>query len=244
MFTLGISGGFDKPEYSFLPKVPVWLYHDAGAAIFKDKELIAAVEQERFNRIKNTTKFPVEAIRYCLDVAGIELDQVKNIGYYFKNDFVNEELNLQYIQYPSVPIKSCEELLTERFREYFSPHFTSSKLTFVQHHLCHAHMAYYQSGFNDALVCIIDGQGEKESISLYSIQDGKLNFITDYPDSQSLGSLYLQSIRIYGYYFFDEYKVMGLAPYGDSSRYRHIFQKIYKLLPDGKYEYTVPLAGI
>jgi predicted NodU family carbamoyl transferase len=244
MFTLGISGGFDKPECSFLPKVPVWLYHDAGAAIFKDKELIAAVEQERFNRIKNTTKFPIESIRYCLNIAGIGLDQVKNIGYYFKNDFVNEELNLQYIQYPSVPIKSCEELLTERFREYFSPNFNSLKLTFVQHHLCHAYMAYYQSGFNDALVCIIDGQGEKESISLYSIQDGKLHFITDYSDGQSLGSLYLQSIRIYGYYFFDEYKVMGLAPYGDPSKYRHIFQKIYRLLPDGKYEYTIPLAGI
>jgi predicted NodU family carbamoyl transferase len=243
MYVLGISGAFSKPSKEFFPEVPIWFYHESTAVLFKDGELITAVEEEKMNRLKHTTKFGVNAVQYCLDATGITLDEIDIVAYYFLPSYVNKELGLKYISFPQVPIKSCEELLVERFREYFSPNFNSSKLTFVQHHLCHAYMAYYQSGFNDALVCIIDGQGEKDATSIYSA-NGDLKPLIGYSGSISLGHFYVEAIKILGYKLFDEYKVMGLAPYGDPSKYRHIFQKIYRLLPDGKYEYTIPLAGI
>jgi predicted NodU family carbamoyl transferase len=153
-------------------------------------------------------------------------------------------LGLKYISFPQAPIKTCEELLVDRFREFFSSNFNSAKLTFAPHHMSHAYTAYYHSGFEDALVCVIDGQGEKEATSIYSAGENNLTPLAGYSGSISLGHFYVEAIKIVGYKLFDEYKVMGLAPYGDPSRYRHIFQKMYKLLPEGKYEYTVPLGGI
>ncbi|MEK7339546.1 MAG: carbamoyltransferase N-terminal domain-containing protein, partial [Verrucomicrobiota bacterium] len=131
MYVLGINGAFSKPSKEFIPEVPIWFYHESTAVLFKDGELIAAVEEEKMNRLKHTTKFGVNAIQYCLDSAGITLDEIDIVAYYFLPSYVNKELGLKYISFPQVPIKSCKELLVERFREYFSPHFTSSKLTFV-----------------------------------------------------------------------------------------------------------------
>ncbi len=241
MYVLGISGGFYTKEGTFLPYVPKWFYHDAAAALFKEGKLLCAVEEERLNRKKHTTMFPYHSISFCLEKAGISFSEIEAIGYYYKDDFVDNELNLQYISHPHVPCLSSKQLLGRLFSEFFDKNFSEDRIQFLPHHLCHAFSAYYHSGFDSALTVIIDGRGEKESTSIFEGKEGNLHFLSDYHYDISLGSFYLESIKILGYDMFDEYKVMGLAPYGDPSVFQPLFSKLYTLEADGAYSFSIPL---
>lgn len=244
MYCLGISGAFGLAEKPFLPNVPSWFNHDASAALFKYGKLVCACEEERFNRIKHTTGFPLNSIRYCLEQENISLKEINSIGYYFGEQFIDNELNLQYIAYPSIPIVSGKKLLHGLFRKYFSVELADHQLRFLSHHRCHAYSAYYDSGFDSSLVLVIDGRGESESTSVYSANNRKLEILHTYHYDISLGSFYLNSIQMLGYEMFDEYKVMGLAPYGDPDIYRDLFSKLYTLEVNGEYTLNIPLSKL
>lgn len=150
MNVLGVCGAFGTLNWDFIPETPIWFYHDATASLIQDGKLVAAAEEERFNRIKHTTKFPLNAITFCLEKAHLSFKDIDAVAYYFSPHYVNKELYLKYISFPESPIYNCEQLLLRLIRENFDSQFDSSKLVFVEHHICHAYCAFYDSGFEKA----------------------------------------------------------------------------------------------
>lgn len=236
MLVLGLTGCFATLEEDFIPELPKWFGHDSAAVLVRDGTVIAALEEERLNRIKHTNKFAAQSARACLGYAGLSLDDVDRIAYFFEEANTDKELNLLYAEHPTVPLRYSRSLIADNLAAAFQTEVDESKIRFVNHHTAHAYAAYYHSGFDESLVCILDGNGERESSSMYSARAGRLELIRAFPTSKSLGHLYSTSIELLGYKMFDEYKVMGLAPHGDPSRYRRLFQSCYELTADGTYE--------
>ena len=221
MKILGISGNlFLAHEPSDGDK------HDAAAVLVVDGKVVSAIEEERLNRIKHTDKFPVNAVKFVLEEQGIgfeDLDQVCYYGvpaYFFAGE-------------ASIPLG---EKIQSILQAEFGCAIDEKKLYFVHHHIAHAVSAYYMSGFERSLVLSIDGQGDEISGMVVDADGKKTEVLEKYPVKDSLGIYYLHVIHVLGYKQFDEYKVMGLAPYGDPSVYRDLFKNFYTLLPEGGYE--------
>ena len=242
MITLGITGSFADLSGSFMPEVPEWLFHDSAAALVIDGVVVAAVEEERLNRIKHTNKFPTLAARSCLEMAQVKPADVDEIAFFFGEGYADLEFNYEYLKFPDVPAFSARELMAARLSESLGREFTESQTHFIPHHLSHAFGAYSDSGFDESLAVVIDGNGETESVSVFYADDGKLELLRSYPAVISLGHLYLKLLPLMGFCRFDEYKVMGLAPYGDAAVYRDEMLKFYELGPDG--EFTIDSSGL
>ena len=235
MLTLGFSGGIDgrrEQVYDF----PFNLVHDSAAALVRDGEVVAAIEQERLNRIKHTNKSAGPAMRFCLEYAGVTLEDVDAIAFYATEDHVTNVLRLLHLTSGSAPTPltardMVQRIVTQEFGRGIDP----SRIRFVEHHWAHAVSAYFMSGFDDALVMTLDGQGEGVSGMAFSGRGRELTMLRSIPVQHSLGFLYRDVIRLHGYELFDEYKVMGLAPYGDAARFRRLFGTLYELLSEGHY---------
>jgi predicted NodU family carbamoyl transferase len=244
MLTLGISGHYGSDAGDLVPGHPIWYMSDAAACLVADGELIAAVEQERFNRIKHTTRFPAAAIRTCLDVAGLRPEQIDAIGYYYPETFCDHALNSTYAEIPELPTKTARELIKARLSEDLNWHVSDDRLQFVPHHLAHARSTFARSGMDAALVVVMDGRAEKDATSVFRAEGSKMEKLASYSIAQSLGLFYMTGINLVGYGFGDEYKVMGLAPYGNTAAYKDIFNTLYILRDKGQYELTYgPLGG-
>jgi 7-O-carbamoyltransferase len=233
---LGINGNFSGPDTDLVPQLGEVFFHDAAASLVRDGELVAAVEEERLNRIKKTTKFPLNAIRQCLDLAGARPEDVDAVGYYFPEQHIDNWLNLLYIGNPRIPLRYSRALIEQRLKEGLGWDVPAEKLVYVPHHEAHALSSYLHSGMDSALVLVLDGAGETNSGTVYLAEGTRLEKLAEYPISKSLGYLYLEATCLLGYGFGDEYKVMGLAPSGNPETYRDTFQKLYTLLDDGEYE--------
>ncbi|MCD0449067.1 carbamoyltransferase [Actinocorallia sp. API 0066] len=236
MLTLGLSGNFSPADRDLVPQLHWGDFHDAAACLVEDGVLLAAAEEERFNRIKKTTKFPAHAIRACLELAGRSVREIDAVGYYFTEKFVDDSLNHLYLQHRRTPTRYARELISGWFEEQYGTGLRADELHFAPHHTTHGTSAYARSGMNEALVFVVDGQGEEECISVYFGKDGELKRLADYPFSKSLGYLYLYGTMQLGYGFGDEYKVMGLAPYGRAETFREVFESLYTLRPDGDFD--------
>ncbi|GAB2855027.1 carbamoyltransferase [Actinocorallia aurea] len=236
MLTLGLSGNFSPEDRDLVPQLHWGEFHDAAACLVEDGVLLAAVEEERFNRIKKTTKFPANAIRACLEAAGRSVRELDAVGYYFTEKFADDSLNHLYLQHRGTPARYSRELISGWFEERYGRGLRAEELHFAPHHTTHGMSAYARSGMNDALVFVVDGQGEEECITVFFGKDGELKPLADYPLSKSLGYLYLFGTMQLGYGFGDEYKVMGLAPYGRPEVHREVFDSLYTLRPEGDYE--------
>jgi predicted NodU family carbamoyl transferase len=236
MIVLGLACAFSHLEKEFIPGLPRWFGHDAAAVLMQDGEVIAAVEEERLNRLKHTNKFPTGAISVCLAERGLDVDKIDRVAYFFEEEDNDKELGILYGQSTGIPIAYSRELIATHLTQIGWKAFDPQRIRFVPHHIAHAHAAFYQSGFPDALVAVIDGSGERESTSLYSADGLRIELLRAFPVSKSLGHLYSTSIELLGYSIFDEYKVMGLAPYGDTARYRHLFRECYRLMDDGGFD--------
>ncbi|MFL6335660.1 MAG: carbamoyltransferase [Pyrinomonadaceae bacterium] len=239
MLVLGLSGGFGLPGERFIPNLPVWFFHDSAACLVRDGHVLTAVEEERVNRIKHTNMLPAGAAGECLKISGVSPAAIDLIAYFFREEYADNELDLQYIQHPELPLRHARELLSERLSEFFGITVPLEKLRFVRHHQCHATAAFFHSGFEASLIAILDGNGEDESISIYSTDGKEMTLSATYPTEKSLGHFYSSSIELLGYSLFDEYKVMGLAPYGDPAVYRDQFRSLYSLGAGGDYELNV-----
>jgi carbamoyltransferase len=223
-------------------------YHgDSSASLVKDGELIAAAEEERFRRIKHWAGFPSEAIRYCLQEAGISLREVdhvainrdpkanlwRKIGYTFSKR-PDPRLVLHRIN-NGWKWAFIEEMLEQAFPgERFQ-----GKMHHVEHHLAHLGSAFLVSPFNEAVVVSVDGFGDFASacwgVGQESIirVEGKVYF------PHSLGIFYEALTQYLGFpYYGDEYKVMGLAPYGEP-RFMDEMQRIVLLRADGSFRLNV-----
>jgi predicted NodU family carbamoyl transferase len=238
MLTLGLSGNFSAEGQDLVPNMHWGFFHDSAACLIRDGVLLAAVEEERLNRIKKTSKFPVNAIRSCLAVAGCSAADIDGVAYPFPEQFIDHTLNsFLYLDHPQVPTVYSRQLVGDWMLKEFGKELPSDRLIYSSHHLTHAMSAFARSGMSEALVVVMDGNGEEESTTIFRAATGKMESLAKYSIPKSLGNLYLSGTLLLGYGFGDEYKVMGLAPYGRPEKYRAVFDKLYTLLPDGEYEF-------
>ncbi|WOH57583.1 carbamoyltransferase [Bradyrhizobium sp. BWC-3-1] len=243
MLCLGLSGGLDR-VYENPLQLPNTFLHDGAAVLVKDGRVIAAVEEERLNRIKHSNKLPSSAIEYCLAAAGVELRDVDRIAFYATEAYCNSILERLFISQPEISIPlDANLLLRHLLAAEFGTQVDPSRVSFVGHHQAHAVSALAMSGFEESLVLAIDGCGDFLS-GLLAVGSGtEMTELMTFPETNSLGLFYLETIRYLGYGLFDEYKVMGLAPYGDPARYRELFSQFYELSPNGAYRVHLDRVG-
>jgi carbamoyltransferase len=236
MLTLGLSGGFDLVDQNREYFFPPGAFHDGAAALVHDGRVVAAVEEERFNRIKHSSKGAVSAIRFCLERHGARLSDVDALAVYVEEQFFNQTVRGVYANViHAAPVMPPRSLVHELLERGLGTDIDDRKLVFVRHHLAHALGAYVQSGFDDSLVLTIDGAGDWESGTVAHAASGSLQIVQTFSNAESLGSFYSSVCSFLGFGGFEEYKVMGLAPYGDPRRYRRLFQSLYDLYPYGNY---------
>jgi carbamoyltransferase len=219
--------GLDEREYRIAQGM------DAAAALVIDGQLVAASAQERFSRKKHTGDFPIDAIQSCLAEAGISIYDIDEIAHGFdyspyRELFLRDEVSAELYRH----VLSREALLAQVRRDL--PGFPENKVVKVGHHLAHAASAAYTSGWDECLVVVNDAMGETESISVYDFHDGQLEKLHTIGANDSIGILYSLITLHLGFDFnSDEYKIMGLAPYGDRAHFRSFFEQIVELRDDG-----------
>lgn len=213
--------------------------HDSAAAIVVDGEVVAAAAEERFTEKKHTGAFPTHAINYCLREASLTLDDIAEIAHGF--DYapyraiyaLDPTTRRQYDE-----VFSKEALLKLVRREL--PKFPTDRVVQVSHHLAHAASALHTSGWDDCLVVVIDGMGEAHSASVYHGQGTELKLIAQVSAQDSIGILYSLVTLHLGFDFnSDEYKIMGLAPYGDPAKYRPFFDEVVHFEEDGTFRIPI-----
>jgi carbamoyltransferase len=229
-------------------------YHDSAATITQNGEIIAAAQEERFTRIKHDPAFPTKAVEYCLLESGLTLDKLDAIVFYDKPLLKFERLLETYYAFsPSglrsfltaIPVWLKEKMFLKRmlYEELFKiGEFDKKKvkLLFPEHHLSHAASAYYPSPFEEAAVLTIDGVGEWATASICHGKGKDMSILKELKFPHSLGLLYSAITYFAGFKVNSgEYKLMGLAPYGDPNsertlRYANIIRtKLIDIQPDG-----------
>jgi len=204
-----------------------------------DVKFVAAAAEERFSRKKHTGDFPVKAIQYCLTEAGLRLDAVDEIAHGFDYApyealYVQDLLSAQLFR----DVYSRDKLLSLVRRDLGD--YPSQRVRHVDHHLAHAASAYCTSGWDECLTIVIDGMGEVCSATVYHARQGKLKTLHQISVGDSIGVLYSLVTLHLGFDFnADEYKIMGLAPYGNEERYRSFFDQAVQLRDDGSFRIPI-----
>ena len=201
--------------------------HDSAACIARDGQILFAVAEERLSRLKHDARFPSLSIEACLVAAGIRADQLDFVclGWppaieALKHDLkcmATGSLPLTYIDLVSTVRRNLNHTRKQNGKKQFLARFpTKAQFRFVEHHLAHAISAYSFSGFDNAAVLVLDGRGAWEASSLWHGRDGRLEHVWTIPWPNSLGLFYAQFTQYLGFQpYSDEWKVMGLAPYGE-----------------------------
>jgi carbamoyltransferase len=225
-------------------------YHDSAAALIDGGRIIAAAQEERFTRKKHDAGFPAQAIGYCLEQAGIGLEEVDYIAFYDKPFLKFERLLETYLAFAprgfasfrmAIPLWLREKLfqksLLKRELECFEPGFdTTKRLLFAEHHQSHAASAFYPSPFEEAAVLTLDGVGEWATTSLGHGEGNKLELLAEIHFPHSLGLLYSAFTYHAGFRVNSgEYKLMGLAPYGEPIYANRILDNLIDLKEDGSF---------
>jgi carbamoyltransferase len=233
MIVLGFHGGY-KREDEDEPLPFAW--HDSAAVLLRDGEVLAAIEEERLDRIKHSNAFPGRALRHCLELGGVSVRDVDYIAINSAQEIVNSRDRAVLLEdaAAAIPTRNAETL--SRLLEHTLGEDVTAKLRFCHHHVAHAWSAYAPSGFGDSLILSIDGEGDGSSGMVLVGRGGTLQLVRNFSTAQSLGHFYQQLIGFLGCQRFDEYKVMALASYGDKEVFAPLFAKWYRLLPDGNYE--------
>ena len=227
-------------------------YHDSAAAIIKNGEVIAAAQEERFTRIKHDAKFPENAINYCLNEAKITGEELTNIVFYEKPFLKFERLLETYLAFAprgflsfskAIPtwIKNKlfqKSILINQLKKIFNdPKDIENKLLFSGHHLSHASSAFFPSPFKSAAVLTLDGVGEWATTSVSLGKKNKLKVLKEINFPHSLGLLYSAFTYHAGFKVNSaEYKVMGLAPYGEPIYVDIIKKNLIKIYDDGSFQ--------
>jgi carbamoyltransferase len=236
MLVVGLSGGPDLVHENRYGLTTHSL-HDAACVLIEDGVVLNAIEEERVNRIKHTNKFPSQSLTICLKNHGVCIEDVDLIAYYLSKEGMGSLAKIHYLTHPQEPWLYTEaSFFQHMIQRIFASEIDAGKFRFVDHHLAHAMSAYVLSGYESGLIVTIDGFGDGLSGTVSVAEGGRIEPVVNFPTSKSLGILYSEVIRFLGYHIFDEYKVMGLAPYGDPGRYRDALRKLYTLLPHGGYD--------
>ena len=225
-------------------------YHDSAAALLRDGEIVAAAQEERFTRKKHDPGFPDNALKYCLDEAGIGLQDVDHVTFYDKPFLKFERLLETYVSFAprgfesfrmAIPVWLREklflkDLLVKELRRHAPDTDWHSRLRFSEHHLSHAASAFFPSPFEEAAVLTMDGVGEWATTSLAIGRGKTLEVLKEIHFPHSLGLLYSAFTYYTGFKVNSgEYKLMGLAPYGEPRYVDRIFDHLVDLKADGSF---------
>jgi carbamoyltransferase len=225
-------------------------YHDSAAALLRDGEIVAAAQEERFTRKKHDPRFPTSAIRYCLQEAGITGAEIDRVAYYEKPFVKFERLIETYLAFApkgfasfrkAMPLWMSEkifqrDLITSELKAIDPALGVPEKLLFSEHHFSHAASAFYPSPFERAAVLTMDGVGEWTTTSLSLGEGSSLAIAREIHFPHSLGLLYSAFTYYTGFKVNSgEYKVMGLAPYGEPKYAPVILDKLVDVKPDGSF---------
>lgn len=225
-------------------------YHDSAAALLVDGEIVAAAQEERFTRKKHDENFPAQAIAYCLQAGDITMAEVDRVVFYDKPLLKFERLLETYLAFApkgfrsfrmAMPVWLREKLflkdLLKKELQAFAPGFdVEQQLLFSEHHLSHAASAFFPSPFDEAVVLTMDGVGEWTTTSLAVGRGNKLEIQKEIHFPHSLGLLYSAFTYYTGFKVNSgEYKVMGLAPYGQPKYVQTILDHLIDLKPDGSF---------
>jgi carbamoyltransferase len=229
-------------------------YHDSAAALVLDGKIIAAAQEERFTRDKHTPDFPVQSVKYCLEEAGLEIDELDAIVFYDKPLLKFERLLQTYYAFApkglvsflkAIPVWLKEKMFLKRLiyqglKEVGNYNKKQLKLLFPEHHLSHAASAYFPSAFNKAAILTIDGVGEWCTASIGVGEGNSIRILKELEFPHSVGLLYSAFTYYLGFTVNSgEYKLMGLAPYGNPEAaqtadfVKTIKQHIVDIKPDG-----------
>jgi len=227
-------------------------YHDSAACLIKNGEIIVAAQEERFTRIKHDSSFPSNAIRCCLKEGNISQDLLSNVVFYEKPFLKFERLLETYLAFAPKGFKSFmsamplwikdklfqKNILSKELNKTFGDKIDwSKKLLFSEHHLSHAASAFYASPFKNAAVLTMDGVGEWTTTSVALGNNNNLEIIKEIHFPHSLGLLYSAFTYYTGFKVNSgEYKVMGLAPYGNPKYVDLIKANLIKISDDGSFQ--------
>lgn len=224
-------------------------YHDSAAALIKDGTIVAAAQEERFCREKHYAGFPQQAIQYCLAEAGLTLDDVDHVVFYDKPFLKFERLLETYHAFAPMgfrsfvtampvwlKVKLFQKRLLVRELQTLAPDFTEAKLLFTEHHLSHAASAFYPSPFEKALILVMDGVGEWATTSVMLGDGHTITPLKEIHFPHSLGLLYSAFTYFTGFKVNGgEYKLMGLAPYGEPVYVDLIREHLIDIRDDGSF---------
>jgi carbamoyltransferase len=226
---------------------------DAAASLVKDGQLIAAVEEERFSRVKHHSGFPYQSIQYCLDEAGIGIGDIDHIGLYWK-PWILRHKALQALKSTAISFDMFKARVDRGvsqvsnsylgmlkypglIRKHFGP--SNFRFHYLEHHFCHAASAYLVSPFDRAAILTLDGTGE-ETTTLSAVASGtKIRPLRRVKLPHSLGQFYSAVTNFLGFDMFagDEWKIMGLAGYGEPEFYDFFSKRV--LTKNGNYDFHV-----
>ena len=230
-------------------------YHDSAACMLHDGKIIAAAQEERFTRKKHDSGFPQHAIKYCLKEANIAACQIDKVVFYEKPFVKFERLLETYLAFAPKGFKSFtmamplwikeklfqKSVLVKELKTTLDENLDwNERLMFSEHHLSHAASAFYPSPFESAAILTLDGVGEWTTTSLAVGKDNKLRVLKEIHFPHSLGLLYSAFTYYTGFKVNSgEYKVMGLAPYGEPRYSNLIYEKLIIVADDGSFQFDM-----
>ncbi|WP_349592259.1 carbamoyltransferase [Thalassospira sp. NFXS8] len=225
-------------------------YHDSAAALIKNGQIVSAVQEERFSRVKNDCSFPIEAIKWILSDSHLGLSDIDHVVFYEKPFVKFERILATCIHFApkgfglfkkQVPTWLKEKIFQRKtIQNHFQDNFPESgwnkKLFFSEHHLSHCAAAFYPSPFEDAAILTIDGVGERVTTTVSIGRKGKIERLAELNFPHSFGLLYSAVTAFLGFKVNSgEYKVMGLAPYGSPIYSEKIKETLVDIRSDGSF---------
>ena len=225
-------------------------FHDSAACIVENGKIIAACQEERFSRLKNDHNFPVQAIKFCLKQSGIDINEVDKIVFYEDTEKKYKRILFSYKRFfprsISLILKTFFswtfkrryyiKILKKEFINNFNIVIDDDKFSHTDHHLSHAASAFHPSPFSEATILVLDGVGEFNTTTIWKGDQNGIKLVKKIDFPNSLGLLYSAFTYFCGFKVNNgEYKLMGLAPYGNPVYVDIIKDNLIKIQDDGMF---------
>ena len=225
-------------------------YHDSAASLVKDGKVISAIQEERLTRVKGDASFPKNSIKYLLQNNKINAEDISFVCFYEKPFLKFERLLETYLSHAPIGFQSFRKSMPLWIKEklfqkntlikelqLIDENFSENKLLFSEHHLSHAASAFYPSPFNEAIILTLDGVGEWATTTISKGKDSSIEILEEVNYPHSIGLLYSAFTYFLGFKVNSgEYKVMGLAPYGEPKYVNIILDNLIDLKDDGSFK--------